>query len=688
MVNDLPASASFGMLDVLASGYNLSGAPLHIGGGIRSAGREFGCATCPNITIANEIELTASQMITDRGSLVINGAIHLNGHDLTFDTDYAYTVINGPIDGSGNVMVGRYWVTEFGGVVSASSPIVVTGDLNVSGSVETQLIRLEQIPNGAFPTLSGTGTVRDVELGNHAQLKAGRSHPVEGGLADDLGTLHTANLTFGSESAAIVSVENGPSGIVTDQIDVTGTVTIDSLASISVWVSPDTYPMPGQSFVLINNDGNDPVIGAFAGGEGAILEGPTYKFRLTYHGGDGNDVAVDALEANLPEPELRVCESCSAGVIEGNAVTFSVTMSNPSYSPVTVGYETIEGTAKGGEDFVLQSGLLTFAPGEVTKSVAIATIDDDVPELEEAFDIRITTVEGARLGAKTSHTYIIQRNDRREIDFLEVSPRFGPCAGGTEVTVHGSFFTSDDVAVLKRSDDPSAQGITAQTTVLDSTTLRFITPDLGPGGTFDLLVLGHAYGEFKGAFACDCQSPTIVSEPQSAFLTPGATAFLTVAAAGNLPLRYQWYEGERGDTRAPLPDGSGSTLRVTAQGLRSYWVLVSNLCGTIASAAATVAGLADCDPPNITAQPQGTTVSPGKPATLSFQYTSSRPATIQWYEGPDVTRPVAGATNARFVTPAVTKTTSYWARVITECGEARTSIVVVNVAGRKRPVRR
>ena len=44
-------------------------------------------------------------------------------------------------------------------------------------------------------------------------------------------------------------------------------------------------------------------------------------------------------------------------------VTYTVTLSAPSSSPVTVRYNTIDGTATAGQDYTATSGTLTFAPG-------------------------------------------------------------------------------------------------------------------------------------------------------------------------------------------------------------------------------------------------------------------------------------------------------------------------------------
>ena len=47
-------------------------------------------------------------------------------------------------------------------------------------------------------------------------------------------------------------------------------------------------------------------------------------------------------------------------------------------------------------------------------------------------------------------------------------------------------------------------------------------------------------------------APTIGTQPQDSTIVSGATATLTVAAAGTGPLSYQWYQGVAGDTSIPV----------------------------------------------------------------------------------------------------------------------------------------
>jgi len=77
------------------------------------------------------------------------------------------------------------------------------------------------------------------------------------------------------------------------RINVHGTVHIGGTNGIDVVTETGLKLHPGDSYIVINNDGLDPVDGSFFGiPEGAIIETRGGELRLSYRGGDGNDVEL------------------------------------------------------------------------------------------------------------------------------------------------------------------------------------------------------------------------------------------------------------------------------------------------------------------------------------------------------------------------------------------------------------
>jgi hypothetical protein len=84
-----------------------------------------------------------------------------------------------------------------------------------------------------------------------------------------------------------------------------------------------------------------------------------------------------------------------ASIAEGRsgtrALNFTVTLSPASIQPVSLTYNTANGTASGGTDYVAKMSTLTFSPGETTKTIAINVIGDRQKESDEYFYVKLTS---------------------------------------------------------------------------------------------------------------------------------------------------------------------------------------------------------------------------------------------------------------------------------------------------------
>jgi chitinase len=99
---------------------------------------------------------------------------------------------------------------------------------------------------------------------------------------------------------------------------------------------------------------------------------------------------------------------------EGNSslknLNFSVTLSGPSASPVSVNYATLAGTATPGDDFNATQGTLTFNPGQTSKTVSIAIRGDTLAEPDETFLVALSNSTGGVI-FKPEATGTIQNDD-------------------------------------------------------------------------------------------------------------------------------------------------------------------------------------------------------------------------------------------------------------------------------------
>jgi autotransporter-associated beta strand protein len=164
------------------------------------------------------------------------------------------------------------------------------GTLQVDGSLAKSAVVL------SAGTLKGTGLLTGpVFLGGTAAAVAPGDSP---------GILTCGNLDNGGGSGTVQIELNGTTpGASYSQLDVNGTVDLNGL---SLSGTLNFIASTNDQFTIIANDGTDPVTGTFNGlPEGATVDFGSEAFRVTYRGGDGNDVVLTDMGLAF-RPELAI----------------------------------------------------------------------------------------------------------------------------------------------------------------------------------------------------------------------------------------------------------------------------------------------------------------------------------------------------------------------------------------------
>ncbi|WP_435009178.1 autotransporter-associated beta strand repeat-containing protein [Tundrisphaera lichenicola] len=178
---------------------------------------------------------------------------------------------------------GLLFLQDFSSYTGAT--IVSAGTLRVDGNISSS--SLLTVSDTAI--LQGYGVVGNVSVSSGGTFAPGASPEF----------MSTDNLAFSGGSIYSVDIDGPIAGSQYDQTIVSGTVSLNGATLI---VLPGFTPSVGDTFTIINNDGNDPVSGTFAGlPEGSSLSMGGQTFLISYVGGDGNDVVLTATVATTTQ---------------------------------------------------------------------------------------------------------------------------------------------------------------------------------------------------------------------------------------------------------------------------------------------------------------------------------------------------------------------------------------------------
>jgi chitinase len=118
-------------------------------------------------------------------------------------------------------------------------------------------------------------------------------------------------------------------------------------------------------------------------------------------------------------PSVSVASAAASE--EDGRLVFTVTLSAPSSRPVIVAFTTAGGTAAIGADFIGAAGTLTFAPGEISKTIEVVILHDEEAEVGEAFFLELTSAVGASIGQFQAKGTILS-DDRPKVAMGSAAP--------------------------------------------------------------------------------------------------------------------------------------------------------------------------------------------------------------------------------------------------------------------------
>ena len=407
------------------------------------------------------------------------------------------------------------------GVGASSMPVTVlvngdtTDELN-----ETFLVNLSNAVGLTITDGQGQGTIIDDD---------GPSISI-GDVSANEGTIATFTVSLSAATVQPVTVSYATA-------DATGVAGFDYVAtsgSITIQPGDTTAPIPVSTLQDFNNEPNETFFVNLSNPSGGTLSD-----------GQGQGTIVDDDFVSLSVGDTSVTE--------GGSASFTVSLSGTSFQTVTVDYATADGTAVVTQDYTANSGALTFTPGDLTKTVTVATIQDPFDENDETVFVNLSNPSNATISDGQGQGIILDNDSPPKLAVADTSVTEG--SGGTSNAVFsvsisprsGKVVTVDYVTV-----DGTATAPTDYTTTVGS--LTFNPGDLTktvsvsvatdstdePDETFDLFLSNNVNAGFDDrtgtATILDDDAPPTISVNDVSMLegesgTANATFTLTLSAA-------------------------------------------------------------------------------------------------------------------------------------------------------------
>ncbi|WP_416212597.1 Calx-beta domain-containing protein [Nostoc sp. ChiQUE01b] len=188
-----------------------------------------------------------------------------------------------------------------------------------------------------------------------------------------------------------------------------------------------------------------------------------------------------------------------------STITYTINLNTPSGKPVSVNYTTADGTATAGTDYTASNGIVSFAPGETSKTITVEVLGDAIDEFDETFFLNLSDATNATITKNQAVTTILD-ND-----------------APPSITIGDRTITETDNGAIALTytislDAPSAKPISVKYTTADgtATALTDYTATNGsitfaPGETSKTVtvqVLGDTIDEFDETFFLNLSDAT------------------------------------------------------------------------------------------------------------------------------------------------------------------------------------
>jgi len=205
-----------------------------------------------------------------------------------------------------------------------------------------------------------------------------------------------------------------------------------------------------------------------------------------------------------PPPALRIGDVTITERNTGTvAASFIVTLTAASTETVTVAYATGDGTATAASDYSATSGILTFAPGEISKPISVLVIGDRLAEPTEAFVVNLSSPTNATIADGQGVGTIL--DDEPRISVNDVTVTEGNTGSVNAVFTVSLSHASDEAVTVAFATANGTAGAGSDYTAASGN----VTVPAGQlSRTFTIAVKGDRLAEPNETFFVNLSSPT------------------------------------------------------------------------------------------------------------------------------------------------------------------------------------
>lgn len=182
----------------------------------------------------------------------------------------------------------------------------------------------------------------------------------------------------------------------------TGTVTVSFATADGTALAGSDYTSTTGSLSFASTETSKTVVVPILGD--LVREG-NETFSLNFSSAVGASLATTSVTGTIVDNEAVPSLSVSGGKVaeNGGSLVFTINLSGPSQSPVSVTFNTADGTATlANSDYTATSTTLTFAPGQTTTTVLVPITGDNVVEGDETVLGLLSNAQSATIGTASS----------------------------------------------------------------------------------------------------------------------------------------------------------------------------------------------------------------------------------------------------------------------------------------------